>query len=66
MRLVCDELRDVAWLMFVLWLLLVCVLVYVCLMGALFAVDCVMVYGVSSVCLRVCGGVCVYACLWIA
>ena len=31
-------------------------------MSALFAVDCVMVYGVSFVCLRLCGVVCVCVC----
>ena len=52
-RLVCDELCGVVWLVFVC-LLLVCVLVCVCLMGALFVVACVMVYGES----------CVFACVW--
>ena len=40
-------------------LLFAYVLVCVWFMGALCVVDCVMVYGLSGVCLRLCFGVCV-------
>ena len=61
MCLVCDELCDVVWLA-LCCVCCSCVLVCVCLMGALFVVDCVVVYGLSSVCLRLCGVVCVRVC----
>ena len=50
--LLCGELCDVVGLELVMCLSCVYVLVCVCFMGALFVIDCVMVYGLSCVCLR--------------